>query len=113
MRLSTAVVLGVALVGPSLLAGEPVWNMETWNVRDHIPLGRFVMQAHRGAGDLAPEGSREAFELAWRLGCIPEADLRRTRDGRIVSFHDNDLARILPNAPAELKKKGIADLTWE
>jgi glycerophosphoryl diester phosphodiesterase len=86
---------------------------KNWNVRDHIPLAKFTMQAHRGAGDLAPEGSLEAFELGWKLGCVPEADLRRTKDGVIVSFHDNDFARILPNAPAELKKKGVADLTFK
>ncbi len=84
-----------------------------WNVRDHIPLSEFTMQAHRGAGDLAPEGSLEAFELGWKLGCIPEADLRQTKDGVIVSFHDNNFARILPQAPDELKKKGVADLTFE
>ncbi len=84
-----------------------------WNVRDHIPLGKVVVQAHRGAGDLAPEGSLEAFELGWRLGCIPEADLRQTRDGVIVSFHDANFARILPDAPEELKRKGVEDLTFE
>ncbi|NLX20220.1 MAG: hypothetical protein GXY55_00920 [Phycisphaerae bacterium] len=84
-----------------------------WNVRDHIPLDRIAVQAHRGAGELAPEGSREAFELGWKLGCIPEADLRQTKDGVIVSFHDANFARILPNAPDELKKKGVADLTFE
>jgi glycerophosphoryl diester phosphodiesterase len=84
-----------------------------WNVRDHIPFSEFLVQAHRGAGELAPEGTLQAFELAWSLGCIPEADLRLTKDGVIVSFHDNNLARILPDAPAELKKKGVADLTYE
>lgn len=84
-----------------------------WNLRDHIPLGKITVQAHRGAGDLAPEGSREAFELGWKLGCIPEADLRQTKDGVIVSFHDANFARILPNAPEELKKKGVADLTFD
>ena len=84
-----------------------------WNVRDHIPLAKFTMQAHRGAGDLAPEGSMEAFELGWKLGCIPEADLRQTKDGVIVSFHDNNFARILPNAPDDLKQKGIVDLTFD
>ena len=86
---------------------------KNWNVRDHIPLAQFTMQAHRGAGDLAPEGSLEAFELGWKLGCVPEADLRRTKDGVIVSFHDNNFARILPDAPEALKKKGVADLTFE
>ncbi len=84
-----------------------------WNVRNHIPLSEFSVQAHRGAGDLAPEGSLEAFELGWKLGCIPEADLRETRDGVIVSFHDNNFARILPDAPEDLKKKGVENLTFE
>ncbi|WP_193212809.1 glycerophosphodiester phosphodiesterase [Luteolibacter marinus] len=83
-----------------------------WNVRDHVPLEDFVIQSHRGAGNLAPENSRETFELAWSLGTIPEADLRTTKDGVIVAFHDPDFARILPAASAETKKKGIEDLTW-
>ncbi len=84
-----------------------------WNVRDHVPLAEFVVQSHRGAGVLSPENSMEAFELAWRLGTIPEADLRTTRDGVIVAFHDNDFQRILPNAPPEERKRGIRDLTWD
>jgi glycerophosphoryl diester phosphodiesterase len=84
-----------------------------WNVRDHVPLSRVIVQAHRGAGDLAPEGSLEAFELGWKLGCVPEADLRQTKDGVIVSFHDENFARIIPNGSKELKAKGIADLTYE
>jgi glycerophosphoryl diester phosphodiesterase len=84
-----------------------------WNVRDHVPLAEFVVQSHRGAGVLSPENSLEAFEIAWRLGTIPEADLRTTRDGVIVAFHDNDFERILPGAPPEERRRGIRDLTWE
>ena len=86
---------------------------EEWNVRDHIPVEKFVIQSHRGAGTLAPENSRETFELAWSLGTIPEADLRTTKDGVIVAFHDHNFARILPDAPVEMKKQGIEHLTWE
>ena len=84
-----------------------------WNVRDHIPLAEIVVQSHRGAGVLSPENSMEAFEIAWRLGTIPEADLRTTSDGVIVAFHDNDFQRILPGAPPEERKRGIRDLAWE
>jgi len=84
-----------------------------WNVRDHIPFEKVIVQAHRGYGNAAPEGSLESFERAWKLNMVPEADLRMTKDGVIVSFHDNNLARILPEGPAELKKKGIKDLTFE
>src|SRR5690606_13398026 len=84
-----------------------------WNLRDHIPLSEVVVQSHRGAGVLSPENSIEAFEIAWRLGTIPEADLRTTRDGVIVAFHDRDFERILPHAPPDQRRRGIQDLTWE
>jgi len=86
---------------------------ENWNVRDHISISDIMVQAHRGAGILAPENSLEAFEIAWNLGVIPEADIRMTKDGVIVSFHDNNFSRILPNASDEMKKQGIKDLTYD
>ena len=67
--------------------------------------------SHRGAGNLSAENSLEAFEIAWNLGTIPEADLMTTKDGIIVAFHDGNFQRILPNASDEMKKKRIADLT--
>src|SRR3954468_7135924 len=62
----------------------------SWNVRDHIPLEKFIIQSHRGAGELAEENTLAAFELGWKLGTYPEADIRTTKDGVIVAFHDND-----------------------
>ena len=85
---------------------------DTWNVRDHIRLEEVIVQAHRGYGNAGPEGSLESFEMAWKLHMVPEADLRMTRDAVIVSFHDNNFARILPDASEELKRKGIKDLTF-
>lgn len=84
-----------------------------WNVRDHVPFEKIIVQAHRGYGNAGPEGSLESFEMAWKLNMAPEADLRMTKDGTIVSFHDGDFARIIPDAPDELKKKGVKDLTFE
>ncbi len=63
-RLTRGGFVSAALLVSTGWAADPVWN-----VRDHIPLDRIAVQAHRGAGDLAPEGSLEAFELAWKLGC--------------------------------------------
>ena len=90
-------------------ADEP----KLWNVRDYIPLPEITVQAHRGAGILAPENSLEAFEIAWNLKVVPEADIRMTSDGVIVSFHDENFSRILPTASDEMKSKGIKDLSWE
>ena len=41
------------------------------------------MQSHRGAGALSPENSLEAFDIAWKLGTIPEDRRvgRATREG--------------------------------
>lgn len=85
---------------------------QPWNVRDHVPLDTFLIQAHRGAGMLMPENSLPAFDMAWKLGAAPEADLRTTSDGVIVAFHDNDLCRVLPDADTTTRDKGIGDLTY-
>jgi len=85
---------------------------KVWNVRDHVKREDFVIQSHRGAGELGPENSKEAFELAWSLGTIPEADIRTTTDGVIVAFHDKDFHRILPHESEEQRKKGIEHHTW-
>lgn len=82
-------------------------------MRDAIPRSEFVIQSHRGAGELAPENSREAFELAWSLGTIPEADLRTTKDGVITAFHDSNFARILPHEPEKIRNQSVEDFTWE
>jgi glycerophosphoryl diester phosphodiesterase len=84
-----------------------------WNVRDHIPLSDVIVQSHRGAGVLSPENTLEAFQIAWNLGTIPEADLRTSKDGVIVAFHDNDFQRILPHESPARRKQGVADLTWD
>lgn len=83
-----------------------------WNITDHIPLEKVIIQGHRGVGELAEENTIEAFELAWRMGIYPESDLRMTSDDVIVPFHDNNFARVVKDASPELKKKGVKDLTY-
>lgn len=107
-RLAVLTLLAAALAGAA--SGEPVRS--DWNVRDHLPLERIIVQGHRGVGNLAEENTVEAFELAWKLGLYPESDLRITRDGVIVPFHDNNFARVVKDASPELKKKGVKDLTY-
>lgn len=51
--------------------------------------------AHRGLHtSRIPENSMSAFEYAARQGVGIELDIRPTRDGRIVVFHDDDLFRM-------------------
>jgi glycerophosphoryl diester phosphodiesterase len=72
-----------------------------------------LIQSHRGAGNLAPENTIESFELGWRIGCVPEADVRATKDGVPVAFHDNNFARLAPDAPARMRDLRVNDLTWK
>lgn len=72
-----------------------------------------LIQSHRGAGELAPENTLAAFELGWKLGTYPEADVRMTTDGVIVAFHDNDFRRVTKDCPADIVTSGVADISWE
>lgn len=83
-----------------------------WTVRGHIPVERFVIHSHRGAGDMVPENTTAAFEMGWKLGTVPEADMRTTTDGVIVAFHDANFKRTVKTKDAALKKKGVSDLTF-
>lgn len=107
--ISLAMLCGAARDGD----GDADSSGSVWNVRDEIPLEEFVIQCHRGAGELEAENTIEAFTLAWKLGTVPEADVRATSDGVIVAFHDADFGRLVKDADAALKKKGVEDLNWE
>lgn len=48
-----------------------------------------LVVAHRGASHGLIDNSREAFELAIQAGAdMIEFDVRRTRDGQLIAFHD-------------------------
>lgn len=48
--------------------------------------------AHRGCMEAGPENSHTAFEAAVTLGAGGvEIDVRKTRDGKLVVFHDADV----------------------
>ncbi|GGF98626.1 putative glycerophosphoryl diester phosphodiesterase YhdW [Paenibacillus albidus] len=50
--------------------------------------------AHRGASGYAPENTMASFELAERLGSdFIELDVRMSRDGELVVFHDKTVDR--------------------
>jgi len=71
----------------------------------------FHIQAHRGAGIGLPENTLESFEWAWDHGVTPESDLRVTKDGHIVCFHDNDFKRVPKNIDKDTKKLGVEKVT--
>lgn len=50
----------------------------------------FIVYAHRGASAYAPENTMSAFKKALELGANGiELDLQKTKDGKIVIFHDD------------------------
>ena len=97
-----------------LFASTAAFGAENaWTVRDHVPLEPFIIQAHRGAGELAEENSLEAFQLGWKLNCVPEADLRTTKDGVLVAFHDANFARVVKDVSPAMAKQGVKDVTFD
>ncbi|CAA9357878.1 MAG: Glycerophosphoryl diester phosphodiesterase, partial [uncultured Chloroflexia bacterium] len=74
---------------------------------------QLLVQSHRGGGTLAPENTLESFMATWELGAVPEADLRTTSDGVIVTFHDQTLARVVKGLRPDLREKGVQDITFE
>jgi glycerophosphoryl diester phosphodiesterase len=114
-RATLLLVLGCISAPAPVLTGQTVSKpalIADWNVTEHVPLEKIIIQGHRGVGNLAEENTIEAFELAWKMGIYPECDLRMTKDGVIVPFHDNDFSRVVKDASPELQKKGVKDLTF-
>jgi len=66
--------------------------------------------AHRGGSALAPENTLAAFDLAARLGADAlEIDVRRTRDGAVVVFHDDETSR-LTGQPGTVEARSLDGL---
>lgn len=69
-------------------------------------------QAHRGGGaHEAPDNTMAANRYAWSLGGIPEADIRTTRDGVIVTLHDSTPARTT-TAPDSVSNRPISEFDY-
>ena len=56
---------------------------------------------HRGDGKGRPDNTMEALLYTWAKGYTPECDIRFTRDGKVVAFHDN-----------KLKGRKVSEWTW-
>lgn len=66
--------------------------------------------AHRGGAREAPENTLPAFENAAALGAdVIETDVRRSRDGVVMVFHDPDTLRIT-GVPGRVEDRTAAEL---
>lgn len=67
-----------------------------------------INYAHRGASEYAPENTLSSFYLGLMQGANGiETDVRKTKDGVLVLFHDNTLDRVTDASGA------VSDYTWE
>lgn len=67
--------------------------------------------AHRGLhGDVLPENTMAAFEAALDAGHGIECDVRRSKDGRAVIFHDEQLGRLTGHS-GNVHEHSVGELT--
>ena len=73
---------------------------------------KIFWQAHRGGGlHEMPDNTPAAFAYTWKLGGIPEADIRSTKDSVIICLHDPTLARTT-NAADEIKDDKVSSMLY-
>ncbi|MFE5259091.1 glycerophosphodiester phosphodiesterase [Streptomyces coelicoflavus] len=72
--------------------------------------------AHRGSSGMAPENTAAAIDLAVRQHAdFVEIDVQRTKDGKLVNFHDctmertTDIEDLYPDRP----RYRVSDFTWK
>ena len=74
-----------------------LWLFMVWPGRRHAEMKKFteVKYAHRGLhGEGVAENSLSAFAAAKEQGFGIELDVRLSKDGELVVFHDADLSRV-------------------
>lgn len=74
--------------------------------------GRPFIIAHRGGAQESTENTIEAFQRAAKIGADGiETDIRLTRDGVIVVYHDDYFGRVEGLAPPQ-RTRLVSDLTY-
>lgn len=77
---------------------------------DEKKLSSIELISHRGANDQAPEHTLSAYEKAVELGAdYIELDLRMTKDGHLISLHDETVERTT-NGEGEISDFTLKDL---
>ena len=89
-------ILGLSVLGgAALLFCIYLLLIRTKKAHDKIAAYRGVNLAHRGLhGEGAAENSMTAFRRAKEAGFGVELDVRLSKDGELVVFHDDTLARV-------------------
>ena len=76
------------------------------------PTGKTLIIAHRGGAQESTENTIGAFQRAAKIGADGiETDIRLTRDGVIVVYHDDYFGRVEGLAPPQ-RTRLVSDLTY-
>lgn len=89
-------------------------SQEQYIVLKTVP--SYAIIAHRGTGEWAPEGTEAAMRWARNVGATYlECDVRRTKDGYLVVFHNSRLKETsnIKNKFPNSEEKSIEDFTLE
>jgi len=70
-------------------------------------------QAHQSTNTEVPENTMAAMQYAWKLGGIPEIDIRQTADRVIIGMHDSTPSRTAQTLAPEDQLKQVNELTFE
>jgi glycerophosphoryl diester phosphodiesterase len=74
--------------------------------------GKAMVIAHRGGAKESTENTIEAFQRAARIGADGiETDLRLTRDGVVVIYHDEIFGRV-EGLPKPLQTRTVSEMTY-
>lgn len=101
------IILSVILILIILLLIAVKPNRRRYEMKKFVSPVRY---AHRGLHDKnLPENSLAAFAAAVERGYGIELDVRTTKDGKLVVFHDSDLKR-MTGAEGEVSQMTLAEL---
>ncbi len=83
-------------------------HAKLWEVIEQEITTKFINYAHRGASEYYPENTISAFRAGLEMGANGiETDVQKTKDGKLVLFHDDTLERVVGESG------GIKDYTYE
>jgi glycerophosphoryl diester phosphodiesterase len=92
----------------ALLSSEPFTQRAEVQARN----GRTLVIAHRGGAKESTENTIEAFQRAIRIGADGiETDLRLTRDGVVIIYHDDIFGRV-EGLPKPQQTRPVAEMTY-
>src|SRR6186997_3719857 len=103
IRARTLVVFTACIIWSCFAAADDAGSLTPAQRRERVHV-----ICHRGASEFAHENTLEAYRATFELGADGnEIDIRRTKDGVLVCFHDDMLDRILD------VYGDASELTWD